>query len=381
VFLAISAERIKQSIWRQLGVNPATPWRGQIFLALHPAQSPDENVVVTSTMLENRWDYSVELPDILPRTRFTRALTGVILLEFADRNFTGRQAEIPAWLVEGLSQQLLTPGAPDVILSPPDKIINGLSVNRSLSTESGLDPLAGARDVLKNFPTLTFDQLSWPTDEQLSGDDGGAYHASAQLFVDSLLTLKNGAADLRAMLQMLPQVYNWQTAFQNAFSEDFPRPLDVEKWWALQTLGFASRDPGPMWTPATSRDKLDEILSASVEFRSASNNLPVSAEVSLQDVIRNFDPARQAEILQTKLRDLGLAQLRMAASFAALTDAYRRAIAAYLGQGGNTTRKSKKISADDTVKKLDALDAQRRIIEETIKPDIFAPRDLNAPPP
>jgi hypothetical protein len=144
---------------------------------------------------------------------------------------------------------------------------------------------------LRNHPALTFEQLSWPTGAQLSGADGGVYRASAQLFVNELLGLKNGRAHLRAMLETLPDCYNWQTAFQSAFRENFPRPLDVEKWWALQVVGFAARDPGPMWTPAASRDRLDEILSVPVEMRTASNALPAHAQISLQAVIRNWDRA------------------------------------------------------------------------------------------
>jgi len=380
--LAISAERIKDSLWHELGIN--NQWRGQIFLALHSARSPDENVTIVSTKFSGGWDYHVELPDILSRTRFMRAMTGVTLLEFANRNADARSAEIPPWLVDGLSQELLAPGDSETILSSPDSTINGFAENRTVTTQRGLDPLAGARRVLNNSAALTFDQLSWPDDDQLFGEDGGIYRASAQLFVSEILRSKNGTANLRAMLESLPQFYNWQTAFQKAFREKFSSPLDVEKWWALRVVSFAARDPGSMWTPATSREKLDEILSASVEFRSLSNNLPTHAEVSLQAVIRNFDSARQTEILQTKLRDLGLAQLRVSPQFAALTDSYRRAVADYLGQDGKPptpNRRVKKTGTNDTLKKLDALDAQRRTIEETIKPDIFAPRDLNAPPP
>jgi len=88
-------------------------------------------------------------------------------------------------------------------------------------------------------------------------------------------------------------------AFQTAFRAEFPRPLDVEKWWALQIVNFAARDPGLQWTAAVSRERLEEILSVPVEVRSVSNALPSHAEISLQAVIRNFDSARQAEILQS----------------------------------------------------------------------------------
>ena len=138
--------------------------------------------------------------------------------------------------------------------------------------------------------------------------------------------------------------------------------------------------PGPRWTPAVSREKLDEILSVPVEVWTASNTLPARTEVSLQAVIRNFEPSRQTAILQTKLRDLELAQLRMAAPLAALTDEYRRAVAGYLGQNREIRQPAwskhpvpQKTGARATLKKLDALDAQRQTIESSIKPDVWAP--------
>jgi hypothetical protein len=385
--LAVSAERVKQSLWRQLGVDPSTPWRGRIFLALYPAAMPDENVSILSSRFVGVWNYRVELPEVLSRTSLTRALTGAVLLELANRDNPGNHsAEIPAWLTEGLSQQLLALGAPEMILSPPDKAVNGLLANRINAVERGVDALAQARPVLHDHPALTFDQLSWPDDAQLSGDDGGVYRASAQLFVNALLKLNHGAEHLRAMLPMLPRGYNWQTAFRAAFAADFSQPVDLEKWWALQTASFAAGDGGPSWTPAVSRAKLDEILSVPVEMRSAPTNLPVHATISLQAVIRNFDSARQTDILETKLRDLGQAQWRMAPQFAVLTDAYRRALAEYLG-GRNaaapavraiakqpSAAPSKGVAAA-TMKKLDALDAQRRTIKIAIPPVIPAKKN------
>jgi DNA-binding HxlR family transcriptional regulator len=100
-------------------------------------------------------------------------------------------------------------------------------------------------------------------------------------------------------------------------------------------------------------------------------------------VIRNFDRARQIAILQTKLRDLELSQLRMAPPFAVLTGEYRRAIADYLGSGQRTSpvlrwlkhpfTSSSKTILNDTLKKLDALDARRRATASAIKPGGMAP--------
>jgi len=387
-FLSVSAERIKESLRHGLNqdlnnLEPNTPAHGKIFLVLHAAQTMDEDVIISSRRSPDGWDYQVQLPDVVGRTRFMRAMTGVLLLESANRNARVRSAEIPAWLTDGLSQELLASGWQENILSLPDKVVNGLQLSRTITNARGLDSLAGARRVLRDQTALTFEQLSWPTDAQLSGEDGGAYRASAQLFVNNLLELNHGPAHLRALIGTLPDFYNWQTAFQAAFRENFPRPLDVEKWWSVQVVGFVARELGPAWTPAVSQSRLDEILSVPVELRTMSNALPAHAEISLQAVIRNFDRARQVAVLQPKLRDLELSQLQLAPKYAALADGYRRALADYLGVGSRPsfmTRWIKHpftpvsvITLEDVLKRLEELDGQRRAVESTQNPASAAP--------
>jgi hypothetical protein len=387
--LVVSAERIKDSLWRTLEIKANTPWRGHVYFVLHPAQSPDEEVTVISQPFAGVWNYRVELPDVLPRLNFTRALASALLLEYANRGAQSHSAEVPMWLTDGLSQQLLAAGSAETILSVPSKTemilaipsknSDNLPVSRLSQNTRGIDPLADARRVLKNSPALTFEQLSWPTDAQLSGDDDGVYRATAQLFISELLKLKGGSARLRATLETLPQFYNWQLAFQSAFRDIFPRPLDLEKWWALQVVSFSSLDPGPGWTLEVSKKKLDEILSVPVETRTATNSLPLHAEISLQSVIRNFDSARRDVILQTRLRDLELAQLRITPQLAALTEGYRRALADYLGERNSSSPRrswirrvltaSPKASANETIKTLDELDARRRILETILQPE------------
>jgi len=174
---------------------------------------------------------------------------------------------------------------------------------------------------------------------------------------------------LRAMLQALPRYYNWQTAFLSGFHENFSSALEVEKWWALQSVIFISRSPGPQWTAASSRQKLDEILSVPVEFRTSTNSSPDNTEVSLQTVIVNFDAERQTIILEAKLHDLEMAQFRMAPSMAVLTAEYRNVLAAYLGEGRPTRNESLvnkraaiKATARETLERLNILDARRRAI-------------------
>ena len=103
--VTVSCERIKQYVDHELGTGPA--WRGKIFLALNPSASAEQPVTILAEKFKDGWQYSVELPHILERVQYVRAIVRVLLLEFANRNAVMRSAEIPVWLGEGFTQQLL----------------------------------------------------------------------------------------------------------------------------------------------------------------------------------------------------------------------------------------------------------------------------------
>jgi hypothetical protein len=373
--LAIAAERFKISLWNQLGIPANASWSGKIYLQLHPARSLDETVAIASSPFLDHWNYKVELPDVLPKTRYARALSAVLLLELANRNATpgGHSAELPDWLVDGLAQQLLAADGEKLLLSAPFKKNEALAISRINQSERGFDPLTGTWQILQTLPVLTFDQLSWPTDDQMQGADGGAYFASAQLFQSQLLGLKNGREKMRALLAELPAHFNWQTAFFHAFGQDFQRPLDVEKWWALGVVNFAARAPGPRWTTDVSLARMEALVSVPVEFRGDSNALPTHAEISLQAALKNLTPEQRDMVVRTKVRDLALVELRLAPPFGELADGYRVALAGFLGEPAPAppTSVANKhaapvahlVSLADTLKKLDALDLRRRDAE------------------
>jgi hypothetical protein len=379
--LAVSAERFKAALGREIGLAANTPWSGKIFLVLHPARSLDEPVNLVAQPFLHHWNYRLELPDLVTRHRCARAFSAVILLEIANRGVPagGHSAALPEWLVAGLARQVTQAGETPAILSAPTKMENDLVLTRRNDQRRGIDPLAAARRVLQNSPALTFEQLSWPADAQVNGDDGGVFPASAQLFVSELLALKDGPAKVRALLAQLPAYENWQSAFLAAFRENFQRPLDVEKWWSLRVVAFAARAPGPLWTTAVSRDKLEAALAVPVNLRYSPNALPSYAEISLQSVIQNFEPERQGQILQTRLRDLELIQFRLTPSLAGLADGYRKVLSDYLH-----ARKKfyflRQPGAAATVKQLNLLDARRREAEARLKVGALPP-DLNLPAP
>ena len=385
--LAVAAERFRELLWRQLGLKPDSPWSGKIYLLLQPAHSPDDEVTIASDSMLHTWNYRVTLPDILTRTRYARALSAVLLLEIAGRDNPNGQpsAEIPSWLVDGLARQVLDEDAAGIILSTPSGSMDRPPLSSVNEKEHGLDSLATARQTLQNFPALTFDQLSWPSDEQVNGDDDGVYQASAQLFVHELSRLPEGSKKLRALLARLPGCQNWQTAFFFVYHGDFKDPVAVEKWWSLRTLDFAAHNSSSQWTMADSSDRLAGLLQVPVEMRSSSNSLPAHAQISLQTAIRDFAPGQRDAVLDVTLRDLELAQFRLAPPFAALAAGYRDTIMDFLGERpapralivNKHDSATRRATVRDTLKKLDALDNRRRVLIARLNVR-FVPRNVHA---
>ena len=357
----------------QLGAPAA--WQGKIFLAVHGAEDPDESILVTSERFQDSWEYRLDLPDVTERARYVRAIIQVLLLEMANRSGPPRSAELPLWLVEGLTRQLLASSELEIILPPPDKKANGIAFasvyfdsrrQNPLHTQRD-DPLGFARTVLRSNPMMTFDQLSWPGEDQLVGDQKELYCCSAQLFVTELLRMRDGRASMRTMLGQLPRYYNWQLAFLSAFNGPFERLLDVEKWWTLCWVNFTGTDATYTWRLDESWDKLDQCLRASVELRAQTNQLPRYSAAALQSVIREWHDESQKAELQRRLEQLELLRLRVDPRVVPFLDDYRRVIERFLKEShpaGVTAILHKqaaiKNAQEDAAKQLDFLDARRR---------------------
>lgn len=364
--LAVSCERVKQAISRELGL--AVPWHGKIFISLRRAVTADDPITVVSERFKDGWNYRVELPDAISRERFVRAMVEVLLLEIANRNAGARAAEIPAWLPAGLSQQLLSSNELELILPPPRFALHGMTVSASVIHARKMNPLKQAHEQLLARPPLTFDELSWPSEEQLSGAEAGVFRCNAQLFVDQLLRLRGGPACVRRMLDVLPHYYNWQLAFLEGFEPHFQRPLDVEKWWALRLVQFTGRDLTQEWTFEESWNRLEQILRSPVHVRSGPDELPRRAEVTLQTMIREWDDLRLTQALTHDLRELEQLRWRAAHALLPLIDDYRQAIGTFLQSRGkpgvaNLNRRQSRAGlsrpAAEAIQQLDALDARR----------------------
>jgi hypothetical protein len=378
--LAVSCDRIKAQLLRELDMPDQ--WRGKIFVPMHPARSADEAIPVVADRFAGKWQVVMELPDVVERTRFVEAVVRATLLEIANRNARARPAEIPEWLVRGLARELLGSAEVKLILPPPLKQADGWNISRvtvdfsdspqaSASPTLKLNPLAQAAVVLKTNEPLTFDELSWPSEEELTGAGAAIYGSSAQLFVDKLLHEKNGARCLRAMLTELPEYLNWQLAFQHSFEPIFKTPLDVEKWWALEVTQFNGRDLLHLLTREESMKQLDALFQFPIHVQ-IGTEAPMRADITLQTVIRGWPRPRQLETLKGTLWDLEVLRLRIAPEFIPLVDQYRFALQEYYKKRSLSTRILMDLrlvsdkSAEEAVARLDALDVQRAKLRQQI---------------
>jgi len=363
--LAVSCERIKDCLNRQLRITGGG-WRGKIYLNLREARGPEDQVTVILEKSRRGWIYRVELPDVLERNRFVGAIVRVLLLEQANRGGPQRSAEIPAWLAEGLSQQIMASSDIEIVLPPPRWRLNGLIIGPTMTEARKSNPLIRAHQTLQKRAPMTFDELSWPGEDQLSGEPWEVYRSSAQLFVDHLLHLENGPACLRTMIDGLSRHLNWQITFLEAFRAHFKRPLDVEKWWALQLVQFTGRDLTQLWTFDESWQRLNDLVRPSVQVRTGAESSQ-RAQVTMQIVIREWEQLPQMEMMRRKLSELDLMRAQVAHGLIPLVDDYRQVLREYLQKRNTpgTPMPLRKTAgplvdqvAEQTIQQLNVLDAR-----------------------
>lgn len=364
--LAVSCERVKKALLRQL--NARDQWQGKIFISLHRAQWPDEPVTIIPEHGEHYWVYELKMPDCVQRQRLVSALVEVLMLEMADRN-ADRSAEIPAWLGEGMSREVIFSSDKDLVIEEPRKMENGIGLNRLARTNLVDNPLIQAHEQLQTLAPLTLDQLSWPQAGQFEGPAGEAYRSSAQLFVHELLQLNDGRDCFRMFLPELAQHLNWQIAFQRAFHSHFATQRELEKWWALRVVQFTGRNIAQTWGAEDSWQKLDEVIRPFVEVRTGTNDLPLHTQITLQQIVRDWEIPRQKVVLQEKSQQLLLLRLRVSQELVYLVDDYRRTLDGYLKKrdhpGLFSLRKSLFAPhfdnlARETIHSLDILEARRQ---------------------
>ncbi len=319
--LVILAERIKESLLRELGASDQ--WRGKIHFILHPATPGTLPAFAQNIRFTDAWQYQVDLHDRVDVTQLTRAVLQSLLQEMANRNAGVRAAELPAWLVEGLAAQVLQGGGPTLVPQPR---------TRQTYESTAPDSFQTARAVLMKQAPYSFSDLSLPSAQQVSGEGWPVYQASAQVFVAQLLALPEGRAQLREFIARLPRYWNSQLAFMESHRAQFGTMLDVEKWWNLTTLNFSNRDRFAKWSHDASLSRLDEILQIPMEVQPAATALVQPARLRLQEVLEQAEYPAQKALLQRAASQVQLLQLNSPPDLARLMNDYRVTILGYLRQ-------------------------------------------------
>ncbi|MSU61069.1 MAG: hypothetical protein EXS31_01530 [Pedosphaera sp.] len=358
--LLFCAERVKEGVARQLGISS----RGgsEIELQIYAPRRNDENILIHSTLYANGWRYKLRVPDDLQRSRLVRGLVQVLLLEHANRGTTGKSAEIPSWLLEGLTRQVLVDVGPTLIVDGVPRN----SVRRSMRIIHGADALAGVREFVRRQQPLTFTELSEPLWTEPPPDQLMRYQMSAQLFLARLIEAPDGQARLARMLRALPDCWNWQTALLRTF--DFPRLVDVEKWWSVQIAAFRGNDPDVILSLDRGLARLADVLAVISQVQLDTNALPIRAKVTVSQILSEWEYAQQRPVLLRKLTLLMAMRGSAPRQLVPLLDGYAVCIQSYVQRRDRSgydpvsrvqTNKPGPMLAREAARQLAELDKQR----------------------
>ena len=384
--LLLTAERVKEALLVELNYSSGAP--GRIRLILYPALKPDHLIRVISNYSPGEWEYRVEIPDQIEATKLVRGLIHVLLLEIANRGQGPKSAELPLWLVEGLTLHLSATAQKDLVVASipvgsmlrviretPKPLPGGIPF-------SPLDPLHYAREILRVNRPISFSELSYPPDELLSRERLPVYQCSAQLFLYELLHTRNGRANLVTLVRELPRRWNWETALLRAYPAEFSRMLDVEKKWSVDVLAFTARDPSQIWTRVVCLDRLEEILSVPAQIRVTSEMMPQRKTLTLQQVITHWTFSAQAPLLRNRLSLLDALRLHSPKELGPLIDDYRRAVAEYLQKRDAASRTpetrmqgtlSASLVAQEAIRGLEQLDKRRQALRPESSLSVVSP--------
>ena len=301
--LTVSCERIKRALLTTL--NAPDRWRGKISVVLHPFENTDEDFVITSERFSDTWRYRLDLPDAVEPQRLVRAVTQLLLLEMANRSAGEQSAQLPAWLAEGMPQLLLAGSDIGLVLLPaPPATENYLASRQEMRDVHPADLLKASQETLRHHAPLTLAQLGLAP-ENFTGVAGEVFRASAVLFLHELLQLPNGGADLTAMMSELPWDPDWRMALLGGFFRHFKREVDLEKWWALQTVYIAKHTPERNWSRTATLDNLNDLLLCPLDVQLGTNEPAFQTTVSLQAIIRGWEFPRQKKNVSGKNRLTG----------------------------------------------------------------------------
>jgi len=170
--LVISCERMKGLFLQELGLKDE--WRGKIELIINSSLSKDKGPSLTAIHHLGGWNYELELPKNIQPRILVRSIMQALLTELANRQAGKQSADIPFWLVEGLSARLQAYHLPTFIVRP--------NVQSAGYGKVAIEGMKAVQDGLRGRAPLTFQRLSWPEWPDVTGKDQALYASSRNCF-------------------------------------------------------------------------------------------------------------------------------------------------------------------------------------------------------
>lgn len=368
--LAVSCERIKAAMLAELGFPDR--WRGKIHVTIEPRMTAVAFPTAVAVRYADGWNFSLRLPQEIEGRALVRGVVQALLTEIANRNPGPGAPELPLWLVEALTGQILARIGPDPLarLNPlGGKYGTSIAQLQAALSERKLGvEIRTMLDGLRARPLLTFEEISLPSPDRLEGESGEHYAACARLLFTSLRELRGGPQCFATMLAQLSQRLNWQTAFLVGFQRHFSRLLDVEKWWALGTRHLRAAVGSSSLTSDTGLLWLEDLLMVSIVSQPGPGQPAQRRIVPLRTVVVEWDPPLQAQVLAWRANQLRQLAPNLPSGPRELALGYADALRALLEQRsrGRVQPSLRGLAAyqtgtavRDAVARLDALDAQR----------------------
>ena len=315
--VAVTAERTKRAFLEELAVPDS--FHDKVHVLVLSRAAPLQSIRLVSHVHTDGFQYQVGLPVYLETSRLIKALVQVLLQDYSNRG-SRRSAELPTWLVEGMTRQLLSSVVPAPVVNRTPLTVERL----------GFDRLGATRRYFQTNNPLTIQELSFSNLSAMSDAEKVRYEASSHLLVHELIRIRGGPVLLGRFVQSLPHALNWQTAFHQVYQQYFRTPLDLEKWWMLSGLEVKQRQVRESWAVSVSLDRLDALLHVPMEYRVSTNAIPQHREVTLQEFLSLADFGVQKDILGQKLQQIFFMSVNFSPEVRSVANAYEQAIDAYL---------------------------------------------------
>jgi hypothetical protein len=379
--LTVSAERIKSALLSEL--HEPDRFQGRIQLFIRPVGPEAMPIGIVSTHYADGWQYTVEVPERVDEKKLLAALVDVLLAEMSNRTPGDHAAELPAWFVFGMAEQLAFNVGPDLIArrnleigvqGRKTGIYPGKFSGHTIWQSATSDRLRDIRDLLRTNAPVSFRELTLANGSQFMGSRSAVYLASAQLLVKELLRLDPPKRHASQFLGNLSRTWNWQTSFYASYQPWFTKPLDAEKWWSLTLLDFTGQQQAMTWDIGYTMQRLESLLMTSAELRIATNDLPHRASLQLPTLVRTWRIANQVDALRPKIGQLEALEYRSNPFAVELIHDYRIAIQTYLdkvegkdvspGQR-NDLQQRLRVAGIEFLQQLDRLDTRRQKLLKT----------------